>query len=97
MAKRIGGNRRKSRHMFSKTVRTKGKIPTTRYLQTFNAGDKVQLSAEPAVHKGIYFRRFHGKTGVILGKRGSCYEISVKDIGMVKTVIVHPVHLKKAK
>jgi len=83
--------------MFTKQVRTKGKIQTARYLQTFKEGDKVQLSAEPAVHKGVYFRRFHGKTGVILGKRGSCYEVCVKDINMKKTVIVHPVHLKRAR
>ena len=82
--------------MFSKTVRTKGKISTARYLQPFNEGDKVQLSAEPAVHKGVYFRRFHGKTGTVAKKRGSCYEVDIKDLNMIKRVIVHPIHLKKA-
>jgi large subunit ribosomal protein L21e len=97
MAKRIGGNRRKTRYKFTKNIRTKGKVSITKYLQSFREGDKVQLSAEPAIHKGVYFKRFHGKTGTVISKQGNCYKINIKDINMIKTIIVHPVHLKKAK
>ncbi len=97
MAMRIGGVRRKTRHKLSKPASQKGKISITQYFQKFNEGDKVQLKAEPAVQKGMYFPRFHGKSGVIVGKQGDCYQISIKDIKKQKTLVVHPVHLKALK
>ena len=96
MVKRIGGFRRKTRYKFRKEKRQRGKISITRYFQSFNAGDRVYLGAEPAVQKGMYYPRFMGKTGIVRGKRGRCYEILINDIGKEKTLIVHPVHLKKA-
>ena len=95
MTKRIGGFRRKTRYRFKKERRAKGKISLTRYFQSFSAGDRVYLDVEPAVQKGMYFPRFMGKVGVVKGKRGRCYEVTVKD-GKEKMLIVHPVHLKKA-
>ncbi|MBU1204243.1 MAG: 50S ribosomal protein L21e [Nanoarchaeota archaeon] len=95
MVKRIGGGRRKTRGLFKKRVRKKGKISITRYFQDLKKGDKVQLLAEPAIQDGIYFRRFHGKTGTIKGKKGKCYEVSIKDGSKNKTLIIHPVHLRK--
>ena len=95
MAKRMGGFRRKTRRKLRKNVRQKGKISITRYLQEFNVNNRVQLLAEPAVQKGMYFPRFHGKAAVIKGKRGDCYEVEIKDGEKYKTLIIHPVHLKK--
>lgn len=95
MAQRIGSSRRKTRHKLRKEASEKGKISIRRYFQKFEAGDKVLLKAEPAVHKGMYFPRFHGKIAVVKGKTGSCYEVIVKDGNKNKVLIVHPVHLKK--
>ena len=53
------------------------------------------LSAEPAVQKAMYHRRFHGKKGIIQSLRGQCYEVNIKDGNKIKTLIVHPVHLKR--
>jgi large subunit ribosomal protein L21e len=91
---RIGGFRRKTRNKLSKSVKDKGKISLRAYFQEFNTGDKVQLIAEPAIQKGMYHPRFMGKAGVIKGKAGRCYEVEIND-GKAKTLIVHPVHLKK--
>ena len=96
MVKRIGGLRRKTRYKLKKSNRTKGKIGITRYFQVFGIGDRVYLGAEPAVQKGMYYPRFIGKTGIVRGKRGNCYEVSINDIGKEKTLIIHPVHLKRA-
>jgi len=93
--RRVGGNRRKTRYKLRKNVRDKGKISLTRYLQVLKDGEIVCLKAEPAVQKGMYFRRFHGKHGIVKGKKGKCYEVLIKDGGKKKTVIVHPVHLSK--
>ena len=63
-------------------------------MQTFNPGQRVHLSIEPSLHKGMYHLRFMGKTGVIKGLRGKCYEVAINDQGKEKLLIVHPVHLK---
>ena len=41
------------------------------------------------------FSRFHGLTGVIIGPRGSAYEVSVKDGNKTKIVVARPEHLVK--
>ena len=96
MVKRIGGIRRKTRYKFKKHIRRKGKISITRYFQSFNSGDRVYLHVEPAVQKGMYHPNFMGRTGIIKGKRGRCYEVTINDLGKEKTLIIHPVHLKGA-
>jgi len=92
---RIGGARRKTRHKLAKNVRDKGKVKLSNYLQEFKKGDSVCLVAEPAVQKGMYYPRFYGKAGKIIGKRGECYEVRIVDGNMTKTVMSHPVHLKR--
>ncbi len=93
--KRIGGTRRKTRSKFRKNVSDRGKISIRRYLQSFKQGDKVSLVAEPAVQKGMYFRRFHGLVGTVEGKQGSCYLIKIHDRHKQKQLIVHAVHLRR--
>ena len=93
--KKIGGSRRKRRHVFKKHRSEKGKISLSRYLQSFKDGDKVRLSVESAVQKGMYHSRFYGKMGVVKGKKGGCYEVLITDGSKQKTLIVHPVHLKR--
>ena len=94
MATRIGGNRRKTRHIFQNSVREKGKLSIRRYLQSLSVGERVVLKAQPALQGGLYFRRFHGKSGLVKGKQGECYLVEVKDHNMTKVLIVHPAHLK---
>ncbi len=96
MAQRTGGARRKTRSKFKKKAKDKGKISIRRYLQEFKNGERVVLKAEPTIQKGMYFRRFHGKVGKVMGKKGECYKVIIKDFNKEKEVIVHPVHLKKA-
>lgn len=92
---RIGGFRRKTRHKLSKNYRDKGKVNLTRYFQEFKSGEKVCLVAEPSIHIGEYFPRFHGKSASVIKKRGVCYEVTIKDGSLSKTLIVHPVHLRR--
>lgn len=95
MVQRVGGFRRKTRYKLSKDIRSKGKISLTNYFQKFNENDKVKLLANPSVQKGMYFPRFHGKFGLIKEKRGSSYIVQIKDGNKQKSLIVHPIHLKK--
>lgn len=95
MVQRKGGIRRKTRKLLSKHFRRKGKINFTQYLSTLNMGDKVCLVQEPAVHKGQFHTRFYGKAGVVTEQRGSCYAVKFRDGGKEKTIITHPIHLKR--
>ncbi len=96
MVQRIGGIRRKTRNKLKKAIRNKGKISITRYFQKFNKGDKVILCAEPAVQKGMYHPRFHGKPAIVKSMKGRCYTVDIMDGRKRKELIVHPVHLKRS-
>ena len=91
--KRTGGIRRKTRGKLRKNIRQKGKISIRKYFQKFEIGDKVIFKAEPAVQKGMYHPRFHGKVGIVTGKTGKCYDIKIKDGKKEKLFKVHPIHL----
>ncbi len=95
MTKRMGGGRRKTRDLYSKPLRMRGKFNIKSFFQRFSDGDKVIFKAEPAHQGGIYHRRFHGRVGKVKGMQGNCYKVAVSDGGMKKTLLVHPVHLKK--
>jgi large subunit ribosomal protein L21e len=95
MAARKGGFRRGTRQIFKKSSREKGKISHRQFFQVLSEGDRVQLMAESAYQNGMYFPRFHGKFGIVEGKQGKCYTVKIQDHNAEKTLIVHPVHLKK--
>jgi len=92
---RVGGFRRKTRSKLRKNVSERGRISIKRFLQEFKINEKVNLTADPAYQKGMYYPRFHGKTGKITGKQGKCYYVSIKDGSKEKIIIVHPIHLKR--
>jgi large subunit ribosomal protein L21e len=95
MVQRLGGRRRKTRNIFGKKASQRGKFSLTKYFQTFKVGDQVLLHVEPGVHKGVYFRRFNARPGIVARKQGRCYVVTVQDGGKSKEVIVHPIHLRK--
>ena len=97
MAQRTGGLRRKTRYIFKRRRSDKGKVKIRDYLQSFKEGDRVELKANPSVHRGLYFRRFHAKVGTIKKQRGDCYEVSIKEGNKAKIVITHPIHLEKCQ
>jgi large subunit ribosomal protein L21e len=97
MSKRKGGSRRKSRGELTKSIRLKGKISIRSYLAKYSAGDKVILKLDPTVNEGTFHARFIGKAGTVEKKRGSCYEVKIRDLNKYKSIIVHPIHLKSAK
>lgn len=91
--KRVGGARRKTRYKMRLPISEKGKLPLKRYLQKFEEGDKVLLKAYPGEQGGLFWLRFHGKTGEVVGSQGSCYKVNIKDGNKAKTCVVNPVHL----
>jgi len=89
--------RRKTRSKLKKNYKDQGKVSIRKFFQTFIEGDRVILKAEPAHQDGMYFPRFHGRSGLVMKKRGHCYEVLIKDGRKDKMVIVHPVHLKRSE
>ena len=79
-----------------KAVRTRGKLPLSKYFQELSEGDAVAIVKEAAV-RSVFPDRLQGRTGKVIGKRGRSYVISIKDQNKEKQLIVAPIHLKKIK
>jgi large subunit ribosomal protein L21e len=77
-----------------KNIKTRGKIPFSTFFQKFKEGDSVALVKELSLNAS-FNDRMQGRTGKVVGKRGSAYIVQVKDLGMMKQFTIKPVHLKK--
>ena len=95
MARRSHGLRHGTRKVFRKNPRQRGHITITRRLQTFEKGDRVAIVIEPAFQKGMPHMRFQGLTGIVRSTLGRAYVVDVPIGKSKKTVISHPVHLKR--
>jgi len=95
--KRSKGYRVKTRSLLRKKPRERGKIQLSRLLYEYQEGDSVVIKIDPSVQKGMPHRRYYGKVGRIVGKRGRSYIVSVTQGDAVKEIIVRPEHLKPYK
>lgn len=94
MVRKSKGTWFKSRHLLKKPARKKGMPPLSAILREYTNGDRITVILEPSVQRGRPHRRFHGKTGIIMGKRGKSYLINIKDMGREKLIISRPEHLR---
>jgi large subunit ribosomal protein L21e len=92
MVKKAKGVQAKTRNLFKRGVRDRTTINTI--LQEFDEGSRVIINIDPSSVKGRPFRRFQGKMGTIIGKRGRSYIIKMKDNNKEKELIVAPRHLR---
>ena len=79
-----------------KPVRTRGKLPLSKYFQEFKEGDTVAIVREASVGANFH-KRMQGRTGTVEGKRGSSYIVKIKDQNKEKKYLIAPIHLKKIK
>ena len=91
------GPRKKTRYKLKKELRRRGIVPVTAVIRKFAIGEKVHVVCEPSTLKGMPHRRFHGKTGTIIGQRGRAWLLEVNDGNSTKMVIARPQHLKAQK
>jgi large subunit ribosomal protein L21e len=91
------GPRKKTRYKFKKELRRRGLPPVTYVIQKFEIGERVHIVCDSSIQKGMPHRRFHGKTGTVLGQRGRAWMLSVNDGNAEKIVIARPQHLKAQK
>jgi len=89
------GYRNKSRQRHRKSVRDRGLGSIEKYLIDFNVKDKVDIITDPSQHKrGMPHRRYHGRTGEVVGLRGRCYEVEVKLGNSKKLLVLGKEHLR---
>jgi len=87
------GYRCKTRSLLRKNPRERGKIGLSTLLHDYKSGEKVVIKINSTVHKGMPHRRYHGKIGVVLDKRGKAYIVNVTQGNATKKIIVRPEHL----
>ncbi|TRO49008.1 50S ribosomal protein L21e [Candidatus Bathyarchaeota archaeon] len=89
------GPRRKSRSVLTKRVRDRGKLGLSRLLAEYEVGDKVIINIDPGVHKGMPHKRYQGKVGTVVEKRGRAYILDLPQRKTSKYVVAGPEHIKR--
>ena len=89
------GLSRKSRSVLTKRIREKGKLGLSRLLTDYQVGDKVVINIDPGIHKGMPHKRFQGKVGIVVEKRGRAYILDIPQRKTSKIIIATPEHLQK--
>jgi large subunit ribosomal protein L21e len=89
------GTRRKSRSVLTKRVREKGKLGLSRLLAKYEVGEKVVINIDPGIHKGMPHKRFQGKVGTVVERRGKAYVLDIPQRKTSKLVIAGPEHVRK--
>jgi large subunit ribosomal protein L21e len=97
MTKKSKGLRSGSRRLMTKEPRERGKLSLSKLLYEYQPGTQVVVKIEPSVQKGMPHRRYHGRVGTILNKRGRSYVISVSQGDALREIIVRPEHLEPYK
>jgi len=59
------GKRARTRQMFAKKFRQHGNVNLTQYLMSMKVGDYVDIFANPTYHKGMPYKHYHGRTGIV--------------------------------
>ena len=88
------GYRAGTRRLLKKEPRERGKIRLSKLLYEYDPGSQVVIKIDPSVQKGMPHRRYHGKIGTIVDKRGRGYVVSVAQGEAVKEIVVRSEHLE---
>jgi large subunit ribosomal protein L21e len=94
------GYRRKTRQKFKKGFRQAGAIRISKTLATYRRGEIVDIAVDGAIHKGMPYKYYHGKTGRV-------FDVNPRSIGVIinkqvrnrivpKRIHVRIEHIKKS-
>merc|ERR1711916_101257 len=75
------GYRARTRNLFARDFRKHGMPAMSTYLTNYKVGDLVDIKANSAIHKGMPFKFYHGRTGRV-------FNVSKRALGIIvnKTV-----------
>ncbi|GMH59826.1 hypothetical protein TrVE_jg3899 [Triparma verrucosa] len=95
------GTRARTRDMFSKKFRQHGPIKLSQYLMAVKVGDYVDIFADPSIHKGMPYKHYHGRTGIVFNLTKASVGIRVNKYvnGRIieKRIHVRIEHVRKSK
>jgi large subunit ribosomal protein L21e len=91
------GYRHGTRSLAKKPTREKGKPNIGKLLFEHEIGSQVIIKIDSSVQKSLPHKRFHGKIGTVLDKRGRGYVVRVPQGEAVKEIIVRSQHLEPYK
>ncbi|MFW9984068.1 MAG: 50S ribosomal protein L21e [Candidatus Odinarchaeota archaeon] len=94
MVKRSHGYRVGSRKLMTKKTRERGLPSLGKLLRIYEEGERVDIIIDPSIHGGQPHRRYHGRVGIIRGRRGRSYEVETTLGKKVKLLIIRPEHLR---
>ncbi|KAL4912387.1 ribosomal protein L21e-domain-containing protein [Aspergillus aurantiobrunneus] len=82
------GLRSGTRYTFSRNFREKGQIRLSTYLKTYRVGDIVDIKVNGAVQKGMPYKVYNGKTGVV-------YNVTKSSVGVLLYKVVDNRYVEK--
>jgi large subunit ribosomal protein L21e len=91
------GYRSGARRLLTKEPREHGKLRLSKLLHEYQPGSHVVVMIDSSIHKGMPHKRYHGRVGTVVNKRGRSYLVSVSQGDAVKEIIVRPEHLEPYK
>ncbi|MBN1538921.1 MAG: 50S ribosomal protein L21e [Candidatus Thermoplasmatota archaeon] len=97
MVKRSKGTMVKTRNILKKRPRDRGTPPVTSFVKEFEIGERTNIVIEPSSQKGQPHRRFQGRVGTVIDKRGDAFVVRVDMENSHKDLVIRPEHLRKIK
>jgi len=91
------GYRAGTRSLAKKPLRAKGKPKLTKFLQEYETGASVIIKIDSSQQKALPHRRYHGKIGQVIDKRGRGYVVRVAQGDSTRDLIVRTEHLERYK
>jgi len=70
------GYKRRTRHKFKKGFKQHGAIHISKTLTTYKIGDIVDVVVDGAIHKGMPYKYYHGRTGRV-------FNVNPRSIGVI--------------
>jgi len=88
------GYRHRTRRLFTKPAGSRSGPRPEVYLQEYQVGQAVAIDIDPSTHGGMPHRRYQGRVGRIVEKRGRGYVVAVELGSKLKKLHVLPEHIK---
>jgi len=71
------GRRARTRQMFAKGFRQHGEPSLSKYLINYKVGDIVDIKTDGSIQKGMPYKYYHGRTGVVFNVTKSSLGVEV--------------------
>lgn len=91
------GYRAGTRSLMKKPLKLKGKPKLTKFLYEYEPGASVIIKIDSSQQKALPHRRYHGKIGKVVSKRGRGYVVNVAQGNSMRDIIVRTEHLEPYK